>query len=212
MKLSHRLLKTVIRNKLETGDCELEWAPGYAEPGYDEPESGILFANWNPQSFGDFNTGKGRVESFCSRLGALIEKAEAGYALEWSDEWTTCCDCGKAVRTSPDSYSWAPSYMLVNECEPVCHDCLDPNTIEDEIKNNPDRCDVCDINWEERGWVKFNGDFETGFHPGQDDDPREVFKTIRNKHTGVDVLFQLSGVGQFDATWVAFYKDFEDEQ
>lgn len=65
----------------------------YAEPGYGPaPKNGILFANWNvfPEAVSDWL------------------EAE-GYALEWSDEWSTCDDCGSAFRTCADSYAWSPA-------------------------------------------------------------------------------------------------------
>ncbi len=60
----------------------------YGEPGYSNPKRGILFANWN---------------KFCCEVTDLLERA--GYEIERSDEWTTCGNCGVALRTSPDRYS-----------------------------------------------------------------------------------------------------------
>src|ERR1700733_2652991 len=78
-------------------DC-MQYAHAYGEPGYTDPKKAILFANWN---------------YFCKEVYNLLGKA--GYALEWSDEWSTCNDCGNAVRTSADSYSWQPFYAIVND-------------------------------------------------------------------------------------------------
>lgn len=73
----------------------MEWCDKYGEPGYNQPESGILFANWNniPKAFQTF------LES-------------RGYELEWSDEWIIDYDYSKAWRTEPAGYWWEPSYML----------------------------------------------------------------------------------------------------
>jgi hypothetical protein len=71
---------------------------GYANDYYDNPPKGILFANWN-------NLPKG--------LDTILERA--GFEVEWSDEWTTCEDCQRAFRTSPDSYCWKPSGKFVEE-------------------------------------------------------------------------------------------------
>lgn len=83
------------------------YASEYAEPGYEQPKKGILFANWNRLPRG---------------LDDILEKA--GYAIEWSDEWFTC-DCGKAVRTSADSYCWTPSYKETKHGEILCKDCAE---------------------------------------------------------------------------------------
>jgi hypothetical protein len=88
---------------------EMRWTAEYAEPGYTPDGSrGILFANWN---------------HFSKKAGELLERY--GYTLEWSDEWDTCEDCNKAVRTSGDCYGWEPYFVLVDDCSVVCLDCLD---------------------------------------------------------------------------------------
>src|SRR5678816_1797897 len=110
----------------EDGTADIMFAKEYAEPGYTNPEKGILFADWN-----DRTTYRVDARTFYSRYSAeqfvkthevadpaIVEQRDdtmkrlsdlaekAGYAVEWSDEWSTCDDCGKAVRTSPDSYGW----------------------------------------------------------------------------------------------------------
>ena len=86
----------------------LGFAPCYIEPGYTPPEKGVLFANWN---------------YFPRNIDTILESY--GYAVEWSDEWATCQECGGAVRTSPDSWGWHPSFKIFNDCELVCVDCAD---------------------------------------------------------------------------------------
>lgn len=84
------------------------FADGYAEPGYtDPPKRGVLLANWN---------------SLPKNLDRILERA--GYAIEWSDEWTTCDDCNKAVRTQPDGYDWKPRYAEHNGAV-LCEACSD---------------------------------------------------------------------------------------
>lgn len=84
----------------------LQCAAKYAEPGYSNPDKGILFCNWN--AFPDI----------------LINILEAyGYATEWSDEWITCDGCGNALRTLPDCLGWTPSYTWENDCEIICKEC-----------------------------------------------------------------------------------------
>lgn len=83
-----RQLERDVQSEIEN----MGYASAYAESGYDTPKRGILFANWN---------------RFPRGFDSVLERA--GYAVEWSDEWTTCEDCGKAYRTSPDSYGWTPA-------------------------------------------------------------------------------------------------------
>ena len=84
----------------------LGYASEYAEPGYSPTEKGVLFANWN---------------YFPRNIDSILEGY--GYAVEWSDEWSTCGECGKAVRTSPDNWGWTPSFRIFNDCELLCLDC-----------------------------------------------------------------------------------------
>ena len=72
-----------------------EFASKYGEPGYQDPEKGILLANWN---------------NVPSNMQKWLENA--GYSLEWSDEWTVDYNNDKAYRTSPDSYSWEPQWGM----------------------------------------------------------------------------------------------------
>lgn len=103
------ILKHGIKGDQKSGMSEIEnmnWAKEYAEPGYDQPKRGILFANWN---------------YFEQRAVHLL--GQKGFQCEWSDEWTTCEDCGKAVRTQPDSFCWNPSFIIEDECVLLCKEC-----------------------------------------------------------------------------------------
>lgn len=177
------------------GEIEnMGFAPGYAEPGYSDPEKGILFADWN---------------KFPKNFDRILERA--GYEAEWSDEWCTCGDCGKAVRTSPDSYGWTSSYRIMNECEVICLNCLDPVEYLESIEDNPNSSCPPDWNPADHGYVKHNGDFETGFHPGQNDDPKKILKALHAEgKTGI--VFRIASIGQFDVTWEAYYKAPENLQ
>lgn len=94
------------------------YAPKYSEGGYNEEGlKGIFFANWNV---------------FPRETPELLERL--GYKAEWSDEWTTCADCGAAVRTEPDSYGWTPYYREVDG-DTLCHDCC-PKEEEEEEKED----------------------------------------------------------------------------
>jgi hypothetical protein len=82
---------------IQSGYSEIEnmnWFPGYAEPGYCPPRHGVLVANWN---------------LFPARVFDLLERY--GYGTEWSDEWTGCDECGRIVRIHADSHWWSPSYV-----------------------------------------------------------------------------------------------------
>lgn len=88
----------------------LGWAPAYAEPGYGQPKHGVMLANWN---------------CFPSRIDLILERA--GYAVEWSDEWSTCGECNNLFRTSPNGFCWEPAFkedqdgLLCTACYAEAH-------------------------------------------------------------------------------------------
>lgn len=171
----------------------IRYYEGYAEPGYTDPTVVVLVTNWNDLP-DDRN---------------LLEKM--GCAVEWEDEWTDCCDCGKLVRTSPDSYSWQRHWVLLNECEVVCLDCLkeDRGYAEHYLRKLEDDADMAvmrqldptDYGYERVG--SESHDYETGWHPGQNDSPAKVLEHLHSR--GITrVVFQVSESSQFYSKWRAY--------
>ena len=113
-----------VRNVLE----DIQLHNGYAEPGYSDPECGIVATgNWNEITKW-VNNERHVISDVPARIGRLFEKL--GIEIEWSDEWANCTNCGKVVRTEPDSYSWKPAYTL-GEGELWCHECEPEETNEE---------------------------------------------------------------------------------
>lgn len=173
----------------------VRFASEYGEPGYAQPQAGILFADWND----------------CPKwLIAGLERR--GYSLEWCDEWIEADETGKAYRTSPTSWGWKPYYILRDGCEVIGGDeiengdCLDWY-VNEYLLNNPTRCNLFrGVDLGALGFKQFNGQFETGWHPGQNDDPKEVLKRINRELPGHDVIFSLDSKGQFDSYWSAWIR------
>ena len=69
---------------------------------------------------GGIRTGVDNIVGSGLRLSARPDYRALGRTKEWADEWSMCADCGKAFRTSPNSYGWTPSYVLLGECDLVC--------------------------------------------------------------------------------------------
>lgn len=178
----------------------LESATTYGEPGYQDPECGILFADWN-------NVPKG--------LQNWLESC--GFELEWSDEWTQVND--KAYRTSPDSHGWECQLMLTTDGEYLSPDDDESEWVaECEVTSNgqPTRCLpswITNEALEQVGFTLVPGDPEqAGFHSGMDSDPAKIasehFKTGAAK-----VVFRKLENSQFYIefeTWVA--KEAPDDQ
>lgn len=208
------LIRTVTGEDWGDGYVVTDVATGYAEPGYGNDESVVVFGNWNPKRFlrGD-DAPLTKSENVGPRLAEALENI--GAEIEWLDEWTRCNECYRAMRISADSYSWT-LYGAFWDSGYVCADCLKKNLeafIDDEgFINNADKClmpvlkdaltGLGYVQWEE-GNPHY---YESGWHPGQDDKPADVLASIKEHNDKLDVVFVLLGSGQFDIRWAAFTK------
>lgn len=183
----------------------------YSEPGYSDPASGlIVFGDWNPKC--GFSVPKEvQRRDPVSKLSRILEKLDA--ELEWSDEWDTCCDCGKAIRTQADSYGWTPYYRILNDCEIVCLDCLDAAEYLESIEDDSSHCTPVQskFNPELHGYEKFNGEFQSGFHGGMNDSPAKILEFMHSKGMK-HVVFRQSEQSQFYISFEAYFKPETSEE
>lgn len=166
---------------------EINFAAEYGEPGYTNPEKGILFGNWN---------------YFSREVADLL--AKVGYELEWEDEWTTCGNCGKALRTQADSHGWQPSYFE-QDCSIYCVECVDVEEFLAGKEDDPRTALNDHIDPSQYGYTKLEGDFESGLHAGMNDDPNKIYdrlKTAGHKR----LLFMIDEVSQFYMTFSVWKK------
>jgi hypothetical protein len=124
-----------------------------------------------------------------------------GIELEWSDEWTTCEHCGKAVRTKADSYRWQ-QYCVVIDSSIWCGDCIkaDPTDYLASLEGQSNSCLTISVDVEEHGYVLLECGFEHGFYGGQDADPRLIAKALTQQGSE-RFVFDLDSVGQFDLSF-----------
>lgn len=159
----------------------LGWYPGYAEPGYTDPPKGVLLANWN---------------YFPSRIDDTLTRA--GFDIEWSDEWSTCDNCGKLIRTSPNGYDWQPYSVMMNDCDLVCLRCVDWAEYLESIEDNPSsavmrKCDPSKYGYQ---LVSEPRQYQNGLHTGMDDNPRQILKALHAAgKTGI--IFRIPETSQF---------------
>jgi len=182
---------------------------GYAEPGYTEPECGIIATgNWNEvDRYVALTQTRVEVSHLPKRLGDIFEAM--GIEIEWSDEWEECGQCNKLVRTSPDSHCYQPSYTVDND-ELNCLDCIDPEGHVEEREGTTDLV-LSSIDLAEHGYVKRNdAPYESGWHPGQTDDPQRVSEELR-KEGITRFVFQKDEQSQFYSKWSVWVK-VEDEE
>ncbi len=197
------------------GSGDLDWYERYANPR-DDSGKGVLTANWNHfprmaasdsyrspegKSAQDYNWGKGR------KFGDILERM--GYQLEWMDQTTRCDHCGGCIRTDASYYGDTAHYAILGECEAVCEHCIRKDFIEEYLEglenNSSNAVHIRGINPALYGYSEVECGFENGFHPGQNDDPKAIYKDLKSR--GYDrILFEVSSVGQFDihfCVWAA---------
>lgn len=154
-----------------------------------------------------FNGGKGRFEPLFLDIEDIIQKIHGEDAwMGFSDEYSTCDKCLSVVRTSPDSYGWAPPYIQDDDGI-LCAKCLeeDPQIYIDHLKNELRGSSDVDIDIEDYGWVIVNDDsLENGFHRGQDDTPDPILESF-NEHD-IDVIFQTYS-SQFSISFDIYVKE-----
>ena len=69
------------------------------------------------------------------------------------------------------------------------------------------RCDTFDVDWTKHGFTNMNGTFESGFYPGQNNDPKKILAEYRAKFPDKEFLFQIPSVGQFDIEFTIWGRD-----
>lgn len=176
--------------------CEkhrIELYHGCVEPRYDD----------KPVALGNWNNINGKVSNALELLG---------YEIEWEDEWASCGDCGKVVRTNPNSYGWTQYFAIIGECELVCGDCIKefPYKYLEGIENNPNHCTTFDLPLEDLGYKMVEEDFESGFHPGQNDKPSAILERLLKNDPKGRYIFVLDEQSQFYIGFSVWKKIEED--
>ena len=187
---------------------------GYAEPGYGglDPDNAIIaFGDWNEITHWDRETQRSvTISKLPCKVGRLIEKS--GADIEWNDEWTTCDDCQRAIRTNPDCHSWKRSY-IEDESGTICSDCAvkDVESHLESLEGNANTALTLEVDPEDHGYVKILDDLEHGFHHGMDADPKVIAKTLRKR--GVKrFLFKLDESSQFYSTFSCYVHEDEKDK
>lgn len=213
---AHRILRAAIRvcekhnwrsarNRFE---C-INSAPHYCESGYSTDKGEILFGNWNgptPSKWDESQRKFTREDKHAAEslfFSRVVKALESVAELEWEDEWTTCSECGGAVRTSADSYGWQRGYVELDG-EILCSECAAKHAGEviAQFENEDSKCLMSDLGIDpaDHGFTRLDQDFEHGLYGGQDADPKKIAATLRNR--GITrFVFVLDSVGQFDASF-----------
>jgi len=186
----------------------------YCEPWYHLDEGKlILTGNWNDITQYIKDVGFETIDDTMSVVAKLLE--EAGCELEWSDEWQECEGCSGIFRIKPDGHGWKKSYFTFKDDSTFCEECIIKHCLNDyleEHEGNDKRAITIDgIDLSEHGYVKADVDFENGLYHGQNDDPKNIGKTLK-KNGITRYLFYLDSVGQFDMNFSVWIHEEEIEK
>ena len=195
---------------------------GYAEPGYGQREDDVIvFGNFNPcdrgrygqpghvSGFDLYRDDHRAIEGLPARLGDIFERH--GISIEWADEWGECCDCGRAFRTSGDSYSWQPSYVA-GEDGYTCRDCTleDPSSYLESLEGEDNKAITFDIDPEKHDYHRIPLRFENGLYGGQSARPDRIAAALHE----MDIdrfVFRIDSVGQFDMRFSVYVHEDDAE-
>lgn len=187
----------------EKRNLDFYYVEKMAEPGYDQPEKGVILANWN---------------NVPHHIAKGLELR--GFDTQWMDEWIVVPNesegCNEAYRSSPDSYSWTPSYAVtdggellgLNEAQE------NPEAYFDLLINDPNKAlKFRGISPEEHGWVQYDPadeevqEYENGFHVWMNDSPAEVLEKAQEKYPDHDFMFQISERSQFYTRFILWMRE-----
>lgn len=140
---------------------------------------------------------EGKIEEF---IGMDLYKA-IGDDCGFSDEYTTCGNCGEVIRTSPDSYSWVADYA-VQDCEIHCNKCIDRPQYLENLVNNFKNANTILEEQEilDAGFTRLD-DYEAGWY-GRYDNPEAVYNSFSDEYR--EIVFSITSQGQFETDYCAY--------
>lgn len=205
-KMTKNLEIVYGNNRYDLWDALQDITSGeYAESGYEVPKGKIcvLFGNWN--------TGKTvkNILDACDipytekREEALSKELEKKFELEWYDEWASCGNCDKYVRTNASSLNWTPSYVLT-KCGITCRHCVKDYTddILDEFINNPRKAWQLEESFlEDEGFTLLDEIYES-----KNVMPEQILKRLQDEYKDSDFVFCIHSTGMFNVQFKVFMK------
>jgi len=184
---------------LDKKNIDFDYYDSQCNFGSENSEKPLICSNWNKVS------------------DKMVDYIESIIETHWNDEVTRCGCCNGAILTTPSYHGDLPEYVIL-DCDITCKDCiLDDESIQDEIIDQyKNQTNKAIMPWffdiiEKQGYVCYSPDeycqiFETGFHHGQNDNPKDIAEDIKKNLPDHDYIFKIDSAGQFDIQWSVFIK------
>jgi hypothetical protein len=228
----------LLRENFAEPNC-WDWCSDYGEPGYshDGDQQVVVMGDYWCRCKKHPHAGQvrhrfhgepeviqpGELHALSMHHPRLWARFEEVASFEWHDEWIVDHENDQCFRTTGDCYAWQPSWAM-SEGGDIVTIADDAQTWLDVLGLDGDNPIQLHSNQVRAGDLaalgfKFWPDeddgeyFETGWHPGQDDNPEEKVKRIREMHgDDVHIICYITGVGQFDSRWKMLYRNPEEEE
>lgn len=136
--------------------------------------------------------------------------------IAFTDEYDTCVQCNKIMRTSPNSYFWMPDYFLIDGEGYMCLDCLraGKDYFIEQMKSLAERNKAVsspippiELGYEQVSIHDSYGTkttWQNGLHHGMADSPDAQFKKLRA--AGIELPLFVFERSQFYAEWEIWVK------
>jgi hypothetical protein len=176
----------------------------------------IDFGEWQEE---DIYTNKAVVVANWNNLPAALPDYinRLNIDIAYSDE-CLYCECGKYMNLAPGSYGWVSNFIRTDS-DIICRKCIenDPSLITDnEFQDNYfiNNDDVALPFWtvnliEKDGFVRYEEDYESGWHDGQTDTPESIIQDIEDIDK-YERLWVIDGKGQFDIDFSLYLRKIEE--
>ena len=186
-KKRENFLKGIAKNLDKTG---VDWSIRIlAEFDGDVTDHYVFFSEWNYDK--------------TKWIEDILSKYDSKYyaRASFDDEYVFCSYCGKACYMYPSFYGAGLSFTRVppennyQGEEILCRECFNESYLEG-YKNNPS---YALPSWavkyaEKEGFSPMEGEYQSGFHEGMNDDPEKIIKNLPKDH---DYIFAVTETSQF---------------
>ena len=159
------------------------------------------------------------VDAFNYYFGNTYFEDVIGMDWGFSDEFSACLNCNKAVRTQ--TYHGPADIVFIEGSGLYCGDCIrndDQMTeqyIESHLRNNPNHANyIIDDSYEfhDRGYRKVqdiiedeDGQYDAGWYRwNSQDDPQELYERFKDDY---DVVFDMTDYSPFYTKWTVWLRE-----
>ena len=221
-------LKYAERHNLHYDLADLYGEPGYTDP---DPEACIILTNWNdvPDNLQEYLKDNGHHlewsdEWVTSNTYPVKAYRQQPDSYSWQPSFFITEDGDIVGADEVADFYGKPDAESTAFDEYLYHLAIDRDNVDHYLACGGIHADTFGVKWGEVGFVLLTDltsddssdsdglgseplEFETGFHPGQNDDPVKVLERLADRiYEGATVVFQIADVGQFDCRWKVWVK------